>query len=172
MKDRASSATPAEPGASNPRDPAVAAASTHPFMQYPEKAAQSYIWRSHQDAPPPQRPEDTPSPPLQNEIRHNGLSPAVAPVSIRPSKSCNGPRLSDPGTRRTSPSVTSASDRQRTPYQDVGHPALYLHDPEKANPTQTAMFNDPHTSHAFSTYSAEEEEEITEEHTIWVLVSR
>ncbi len=173
MKDKASAATLAEPGASSPRDPAVAVASTHPYIQYPEKAAQSYIWRSHRDTPPPQPPDDTLSHPLQNDIRHKGLLPAVAPVSTRSSKSCNEPRLSNPGTRRTSPAVTSASDRQRNPHQGVGHPAHYPHDPEKAHPTQTAVLSDPHTSHALSTYSAEEEEEeVTEEHTIWVVVSR
>lgn len=172
MNQRASSVTAVEPVLSDPRDPTVITASTRPYIQYPEKAAQSHTWRSHRNSPPPQRSEDCLSTPALNDIRQSKHSPGETPVSIRASKSSGGPHRSNPDTRRTSPAVNSPSHQQRNSCQDVGHAAHYLHDPEKANPTRTAAPNDPHTSHAISTYNLEEEEEVIEEHTIWILVSQ
>lgn len=172
MKERASSATAAEPVLSNPRDPTGIAASTQPYIQNPEKAAHSHTWRSHRNALPPQPSDDTLSTPPLNDIRQSKHSPGETPISIRSSKSSGGPHRNNPDFRRTSPAVSSPSHQQRNSYQEFGHSAHHLNDPEKANPTRTAAPNDPHTSHAISIYNSEEEEEVIEEHTIWILVSQ
>lgn len=173
MKERISSATAAEAEASNARHMTSVAASTQPYLQYPEPAAQSYTRRNHAHVPPPQPLGGTLSGATTNGVRPTRHSPDVTPVSIRSSTSSGTPRRSNPNPRSFSTPVGFASDQRRASYPDhyVGRVSHSLHDPEKVAHIRNATPNGPHTSHAFSAYLSEEEED-TKEHTVWILVSQ
>ncbi|KAI4142274.1 MAG: hypothetical protein L6R39_005003 [Caloplaca ligustica] len=81
------------------------------------------------------------------------------------------PHRNNPDSRRISPLDDYTSDQPRALHPDhyLRGPSGYLHDPEKASPTRNPVPSGPHTSHTFSTYISEDEED-TKEHTMWILI--
>lgn len=173
MKETTSSVTAAQARASKPRHYLSTTVSTQPDLQYPEPAAESYRWRNHTGVSPSPPLEETLSNAMTNGIRSTRHSAGGTPGSTRSTTSMGRPHRNNPDSRRISPLDDYTSDQPRALHPDhyLRGPSGYLHDPEKASPTRNPVPSGPHTSHTFSTYISEDEED-TKEHTMWILVSQ
>ncbi|KAL8655204.1 MAG: hypothetical protein Q9210_001033 [Variospora velana] len=162
----------AEAEASHPGYLTSAALSSQTPVQYPQSAAQSTTWRTRFTIPPLPPGDETRLNLVTNGIRPIRSSPRGTPIPARSSTSSGRPHRSV----LNSGHISSFNDHiidQRQSSRPNFCPGLApdpLRDPEKAYNMRNRSPHDPHTTHAFANYIAEEEEDI-EEHAVWILVS-
>ncbi|KAL8969884.1 MAG: hypothetical protein Q9197_004107 [Variospora fuerteventurae] len=161
-----------ESEASHPEYQTSAALSNQTPVQYPQSAAQSTTWRTRFTISPLPPRDETRFNLVTNGIRPIRSSPRETPIPARPSTSSGRPHRSVLNSRHISSFNDHVTDQRQSSRPNYC-PQLApdpLHDPEKAYNMRNRSPNDPHTTHAFADYIAEEEEDL-EEHAVWILVS-
>ncbi|KAL8940166.1 MAG: hypothetical protein Q9216_002954 [Gyalolechia sp. 2 TL-2023] len=176
MKEKKHSALSGESEASGTRTPMSSISASQHYPRYPEPILSSNSPKDHTAVPPPQSMAGS-APYLQLNGNSRTRSPAdgasksarsstspTAQLGRKPSPR-HGDRLSSlPIDSRLDPLSSSRQGSFAEPRRSSRH------DPEKGSRTPYPVSNGPHQNHAFSSYISEEEE-LIEEHTIWILVS-